>query len=179
MENLAILYTSKYGNTQKYAQLLNQELQTKVNLLNADIQDYQNVIILTSVYAGKLYDGDKILNIIKNNLDKKFFIITVGMSDVSNDKVLTLRKEVIEQTLGHDIATKITSYHLSGGINFKNLKFKDKMLLKVLHRGLKSRPQDQRSSTEQSFIDNYGQSFEVLDEQRLQTIVQAIKNELI
>lgn len=72
--NTVIVYASKYGCTEKCAELLSKKLSDKVNIINLkevndiDISKYEKIIIGGSIYIGKIQK--EVTEFCSKNLDK-------------------------------------------------------------------------------------------------------------
>ena len=69
-----IIYSTKYGSTEKASELLKENMKGEVDLVNImketvpDIKGYDNVIFGGSVYIGKIQK--KLTNYINENIDE-------------------------------------------------------------------------------------------------------------
>ena len=82
-----IIYGSKYGTTEQYAQELSKKTGIKSEEYTNvhDINQYETIIYLGALYAGNVLGMKKTLNKIEDCSNKKIIIATVGLAD-PNDK---------------------------------------------------------------------------------------------
>ena len=86
MERTAVVYTSKYGATEKYARWIGEELECPVfsldNLSKGQLDNYDNIIYGGGVQAGGIKGFDKFKKWIKPLIGqpgKKIVVFAVGL----------------------------------------------------------------------------------------------------
>lgn len=93
MENIAVVYKSKYGSTKIYAQWISQE--TKADLFEGSEIDAEKLSEYdTIIYGGGLYaDGISGISIITKNYEtlknKRIVVFTVGIAPTDNDEAFS------------------------------------------------------------------------------------------
>ena len=82
-----IIYASQYGSTKQYADELSKRtgIETAEYTDITDINQYDVIVYLAPLYAGRVMGLKKTLNKIRGVQDKKLIIGTVGLAD-PNDK---------------------------------------------------------------------------------------------
>ena len=86
--NSIIVYGSNYGTTKQYANELSRRTNMKVisfKKVNQQINDYDNIIYLGALYAGGVLGMSKTLKKLNNISNKKIIIVTVGLSDPTDE----------------------------------------------------------------------------------------------
>ena len=173
MNKIAVVYRSKSGFTQKYAQWIAQAvgadlLPAKGVRLN-DLMAYDTI-----VYGGALYAaGINGIRLITKNFEKlknkKLIVFTLGATPV--------RPEIVEQVrnanLTADQQAHIRFFMLRGGFDKSKLRAFDNVLmalLKIKLKGIKNPDADQRG-----MLAAYDHPADFTNEKRIAPIVAAIR----
>lgn len=132
MKNL-IIYSSKHGGTEKIAEKISSLLEGESNLYNLkekrkiDLDDYQNIILGGSIYAGQLRKD--LINFSENNLQKllqkntALFICCMRTGEIAQEQI---KNNFPEKLYNH---SEIKAA-LGGEYNFNKLNFLEKMVVK-------------------------------------------------
>ena len=127
-----IIYKGKYGATRQYAAWLGEELKLLVQdtgTINGEqLNNYDTLIIGSSVYIGKL----QIEKWLKNNLsflrNKKIFFFQVAATPPEQKE----KRQVYNETgIPKEIQGNCSFYFLHGRLNIKKLSWPDRLLLKA------------------------------------------------
>lgn len=169
-----ILYGSQYGTTKSYAIKLAELTGIGVYRFDQikDISNYEMVIYFGGLYAGGvkgIKDTVKYLS-----PDAKFIIATVGLADVLANENINNIRESLKKQVPDGVLAKAAIFHLRGGINYKKLNTKHKMMMALLHRSLKNKPLAELSAEDKLFMDTYNQEVCFVDFHALQPIKQVI-----
>ncbi len=130
-----IVYSSKYGCTEKCADFLSKELKDKPDIINlknckdVNLSLYNKVIIGGSIYMGKIQKEvsdfcSKNLEVLK---EKKIGLFICGMQEgdsINTEINQNFPKELIE------IATVIK--HFGGEFDFSKMSFFEKLIVKIV-----------------------------------------------
>jgi len=173
MSKVAVVYRSKSGFTQKYAQWIAQatgaDLLPAKGVRVADLMAYDTV-----VYGGALYaTGINGVRLITQNFDqlkgKKLIVFTLGATPV--------RPEIVEQIRSANFTAEqqahIRFFMLRGGFDKAKLTPVDKVLMALLKaklRRVKDPDADQRG-----MLAAYSHPLDFTDEKHIAPIVAAIK----
>ena len=118
-----IMYKSKTGHTERYAKMLSEELDIPCySYKEAKVNDNDEVIFLSYIYASKIMGLSKVLN--KYNVK---VIIAVGALAYSKDYVNTLK-----QTNNIDKPF----FYLRGGIDYSKLNFIFRKFLPIIGKDI-------------------------------------------
>lgn len=131
-----ILYKSKWGSTQQYAEWIAQEVLDgvaididKYDFL--DIDNYNKVVIGSRVYMGKIEALDQLKKNWQRISSKEVYLFMVGLIPMENpDSVKSL--EAIPQEIRNNITGLIK---LPGRVDFKKVGFFDKLIVKLMGMG--------------------------------------------
>lgn len=132
--NTLIVYTSKYGCTEKCAKLVSEYLNDKADMLNLksdkniDLTKYDKVIIGGSIYIGKIQKEvtefcSKYLNTLK---EKRIGIFICGM-----------QKDAIETEINQNFPPELLEIaevkeYFGGEFSFEKMNFMEKMIIKKI-----------------------------------------------
>ncbi|WP_423363521.1 flavodoxin domain-containing protein [Mycoplasma sp. P36-A1] len=178
IENTIVINQSKYGHSAEYANYLASILDVKIGKFKTNIDNYENIIFVCPIYGGNLYLLKKVVPILEKAKDKKVFMITVGMSNVDNPQIIIQRNEILAHNIPEDLLNNITSFHLSSGIKFSKLQFKDKLILSVIYKNSKKKDPETISAEAKKFIDNYNVNYTIDNEEKIDDIAEIIKSEI-
>ena len=127
-----ILYKSKYGSTEQYAQWLSHDLHLPIldidNVSEESIMLQDFFIIGSPVYIGKILAGKwlrKHESILKN---KKIFLFLVCGTEVKDDNQVA---RILRENLTVSLQKSCVLFFLPGRIVKKNLSWLDRILLKA------------------------------------------------
>ena len=175
--NSIIIYGSHYGTTKQYAEELSRQTNIeRVSFKNVkDINNYDKIIYLGALYAGGVLGMAKTLNKLNNISNKTIIIATVGLADptdevnknnIRNNIKIQLKKEVFENA-------KI--FHLRGGIDYTQLNFVHKTMLKLLYNRIKNLPEEKKTPEDKAMIDTYNKKVNFIEFSTLDKIINEIQ----
>ncbi|NLW41646.1 MAG: hypothetical protein GXY89_00750 [Tissierellia bacterium] len=174
-KNPLVLYSSKYGHTKKYAELIAQRLNVKANNIeDTDLEKLSDVDVIiygSSLYAGNINKSKEISKLI----EKELIIFTVGLANPKN----TDYEEVVNRNFSTKDKEKIKFFHLMGGIDYTKMSLKHKMMMWVMiniliRKQLKENPTPDLISLKES----YGKSLEVFDNKNLEELIKYVEDTL-
>lgn len=175
--NSIIIYGSHYGTTKQYAEELSRQTNIeRVSFKNVkEINNYDKIIYLGALYAGGVLGMAKTLNKLNNISNKTIIIATVGLADptdevnknnIRNNIKIQLKKEVFENA-------KI--FHLRGGIDYTQLNFVHKTMLKLLYNRIKNLPEEKKTPEDKAMIDTYNKKVNFIEFSTLDKITNEIQ----
>jgi len=128
-----VLFNGKYGATDQYASWIGNRLHVPTveagPLSSILLQDYEYLVIGSSVYMGKLVLADwlkKYASLLKNH---KLFIFIVCATP-STDK--TGQDQIIRENIPESLLNKSSIFFLPGRLDLKALNWSDKFAIKVV-----------------------------------------------
>ncbi len=172
---IAVVYSSTTGFTRKYAIWIAEALEAKCHALNdmknEDFEDYDFF-----VYGGSLHAvGITGLNTFKERISKfkdiNWTVFAVGATPVREDVVPIL----IRENLTLEERDQIRLFYFRGGFDYDALKFKDKLLMKLLKLKIKMKPQNERTPDEKGMINVYDQRTDFTQKKSIEEIVNYVK----
>lgn len=171
--NGIILYGSRYGAALQYAQAL--EVRTGLPALSYDLvtslEDYDTIVYLGSLYAGKTTGLAKTAPKLPRSHPFRLLVATVGLADPENEDSLTRIRENLVKELSPGIFARTAHVHLRGAIDYQVLSFHHRMMMKGLCTVLRRQPQPERSPDTQVILDSYGKDADFIDFDALKPIL--------
>ncbi len=171
-----IVYGSRYGTAQRYAEALSARTGIKVVSYTEirDLADADHVIYVGSLYAGGVPGLSKTAKKLPADGLQKFFVVTVGLADPGNEEnVQNIRKSVRRQ-IPEWLWQRTELFHLRGGINYRQLGFFHTIMMKALYSKVKKIPPEKRTAEVQGLIDTYQQTVDFTDFERLDEIMRKL-----
>ena len=173
-----ILYGSRYGTAQRYAKELSKR--TNINAVSfenvQDINMYDKIIYIGSLYAANVLGLDKTFKKIKDASGKTIILVTIGLSDPLDDKnIYTIEKNIYNQ-IPNDIFNSIKKiFHFRGAIDYNKLSFGHKTMMKLLYKALKNKPKETLTAVDRAIIQTYNKKMDFTNLQDLEKIICEIR----
>lgn len=177
MNNIAIVYKSKYGSTKKYAQWIAEE--TKADFFEySEIKAKKLMEYDTIIYGGGLYaSGIAGISIITKNFDflkdKKIIVFTVGLASTDRKEVFV---PIIEKNFSKEMRDNISFYHLRGGIDYKKLGIIDKIMMAVLKTIISKKNPNELSDDDRELLATYGKKVDFTEKNTITPLLLSLKN---
>lgn len=175
--NAIILYGSKYGSTQRYADRLSEETGIQaVSYREAPALSDKGVIVyLGALYAGGVLGLAKTLRGFTLGDCQKLFIATVGLADPLEEG----NRENIRKALKKQISDKLWQqagiYHLRGGIDYQRLSLGHRAAMALLCQTLRRKPEAQWSEEDRALVETYGKQVDFTEFSMLEPLIQDIR----
>lgn len=171
MNNIAIIYKSKYGTTKRYAEWIAQELNATLmeasQVKPSQLQSYDIVI-----YGGGLYaSGILGLKLVTENSCKRLVVFTVGLAKPE----ITDYSSILEKNLPPELLEKTKVFHLRGGIDYQNLSIVHKVLMAMMKKMVTKNAGKEVSGEEQAFLETYGGKVDFTDKKSIEPILVFVK----
>lgn len=173
-----VLYTTRHGATQRYAERVAQPLDALVKEAAyaklAQAKTYDAIVLGCPVYAGKL----KGLGFFADNMEelegKRLVLFTCGLYDPAQADVRENLDRQIREALG-DAAARVSVFHLRGSIRWASLGLMERMMMSVLLGQIKKKDKSARSATETLLLEAEGGALDFSDEADIGAIVHAAR----
>ena len=172
--NSIIVYGSNYGTTKQYANELSRRTNMKVisfKKVNQQINDYDNIIYLGALYAGGVLGMSKTLKKLNNISNKKIIIVTVGLSDPTDEVNKNNIRNNIKNQISKEVFEKAKIFHLRGGIDYSKLNFAHKTMMKLLYNAVKNLPKEKLTAEDRAMIETYNKKVNFIDFSSLDEII--------
>ena len=176
MKNI-IVYGSNYGTTKQYANELSRRTNMKAisfKKVNQQINDYDNIIYLGALYAGGVLGMSKTLKKLNNISNKKIIIVTVGLSDPTDQVNKNNIINNIKNQMPKKFFEKAKIFHLRGGIDYSKLNFAHKTMMKLLYNAVKNLPKEKLTAEDRAMIETYNKKVDFIDFSDLDKIINEV-----
>lgn len=169
--NAVVIYTSKYGTTQKYAQWIAEELDVPVfeasRIKPVQLMDYDVVIYGGGLYAGGILGA----KLVAKNPCKSLIVFTVGLATPEN----TDYSDIMAMNFTQEQLGQIEVFHLQGGMNYSKLGMVHKAMMAVKRKETEKTPPAQRSSDDHLLLETYGDEVDFTDRTKIKPIVDYVR----
>jgi menaquinone-dependent protoporphyrinogen IX oxidase len=180
MAKVLIMYYSKYGTTKKYAEWIAKELKGDIfdinNMKQNILVNYDIIILGSGLYAGKINGINILLRNYETLKEKKLIIFTCGLADYSKIENINAINKRFEETIPENIREKIRLYCLRGGINYKKLNLKHKIMMGLLKKMIVKKGLKKMNEENKEFMETYGQAVDFMDENSITEIIKYCKD---
>lgn len=173
--NSIIIYGSHYGTTKQYAEELSKRTNIKAisfKKFNQQINDYDN---LGALYAGGVLGMSKTLKKLNNISNKKILIVTVGLSDPTDEVNKNNIRNNIKNQIPKEVLEKAKIFHLRGGIDYSKLNFAHKTMMKLLYNAVKNLPNEKQTAEDRAMIETYNKKVNFIDFSSLDKVANEIQ----
>ena len=170
-----IVYGSQYGTAKRYAEKFSQMTDIPVTSYEdiKELTGYESVMHFGGLYAGGVTGLKRIVKLLPQNA--KFMIVTVGLADVGDEKNISNIKKALSKQVPEKFLKNALIFHLRGGIDYKKLNFKHKMMMAFLYSRLKKLPEAEKTPEIKALMETYNSKVDFVDYSALDQIVEAIK----
>jgi menaquinone-dependent protoporphyrinogen IX oxidase len=176
MNKTIIIYDSRYGHTKKYAQWLAEELNASIceikNTNATTWNDYSTFVFGSSLYAGRSKAALTIVKHFKQLRDKKVVLFTCGVADVTKESNLVNINKALDKVITSEIRSRTAIFHLRGGIDYANLNFIHKAMMKMVYSQLSKKPDSELTDENRDVLATYGQTVDFSNKEMLAPIIQ-------
>ena len=173
-----VLYTTRHGATQRYAERIAQPLDALVKEAAyakiAKAKTCDTIVLGCCVYAGKIKGLDFLADHAQELADKRLVLYTCGLYDPALEENRRPLEEQIRAALG-DLADRAAVFHLRGALRWNNLGLVERMMMKALLSGMKKKPEGERTEIERQLIETEGGALDFSDEADIGAIVHAAR----
>ena len=171
-----IIYGSCYGSTKQYAEELSKRTNIKaISFKNVkEINAYNTIIYLGGLYAGGVLGMTKTIKKLRDFSNKKIIIVTVGLSDPTDEVNKNNIRNNIKNQIQKEIFEKAKIFHLRGGIDYSKLNFAHKTMMKLLYNSVKNLPEEKLTAEDRAMIETYNKKIDFIDFSSLEQIISEI-----
>ena len=173
-----VLYTTKHGATQRYAEKIAQPLDALVKEAAyakiAKAKTYDAIVLGCCVYMGKIKGLDFFSTYAEELKDKRLVLFTCGIYDPTEESVRADLDAQIKKALG-GAAAYVQVFHLRGSVRWQSLGLAERVLMKAMLAEIRKKPEAERALIEQQLIEAEGGAIDFSDEADLAPIVHAAR----
>ena len=171
-KKILVVYTSKYGSTQKYAEWIASELSADLfaakTVEPTALSQYDIVIYGGGLYAG----GIAGVKLITSNSCKNIIVFTVGLADPN----LTDYSAILNKNFTPELLAKTKFFHLRGGIDYKKLGPIHKSMMAMMKGMIQRKPESEREPEDKEFLNTYNTKVNFEDKGTIQPIISYVKD---
>lgn len=179
MQNVAVVYETKYGSTRQYAEWIADDLHCEVferrSIRANDLQEFETIIYGGAVYAGGVLGS----NFIRKNLDvlgeKNLVVFTCALSDPANEKNTRNIRDHLRKSLTEPVMDHVKIFHLRGAINYKKLGMVHRIMMAMMHRSVVKKDPESMTQEDREMLVTYGKSANFMDKDSVQPIVDYVR----
>ena len=141
-----IIYGSQYGTARKYAEEFAKRTNIEIKSYKdvTDIDQYNTVVYIGSLYAGGVLGRKKTLAKILQCQDKNIIIATVGLAAPADMENTDNIKNSMKRQLSKELYENAQIFHLRGGIDYSRLNFKHKTMMGLLYKKAIGLPEEKK-----------------------------------
>ena len=167
-----ILFQSKYGATEKYADLLSQEtgfpcIETKKAQVKQTI-DYDVIILGGGVYAF----GIAGMSFLKKNIsalsEKKIIIFCCGMAPFDDSTIIEIKNHNMKEM------PSVPLFYCRGACNTEKISFTDRALCNMLRKAVAKKNPEDYNVLEKALIEAENKNCDWTDKKYLEPIIEYI-----
>ena len=178
-----VLYGSKYGSTRRYAQELARRLGFDCldhrQATGQEAGQYPVIVYGGGLYAGGVLGLAKTLRNFSLQNGQKLILVTVGLADPNEPENQHNIRTSLQKQLPAGLLYQAKIFHLRGGIDYQQLSFGHRTMMKLLYQSLQRTPFEKQTAENRAFIETYGKHVDFTDFRALEPIIQAIQRETI
>ncbi len=176
-----IVYGSQYGSTRRYAEKLSE--QTGIPAVGykdvPNLSDMKIIIYLGGLYAGGVLGLAKTLRNFSLQNGQKLILVTVGLADPNEPENQHNIRTSLQKQLPAGLLDQAKIFHLRGGIDYQQLSFGHRTMMKLLYQSLRRTPLEKQTAENRALIETYGKKVDFTDFGALEPIVLEIQRETI
>ena len=175
MNNIIVIYDSKYGSTRRYALWIAEALACEAafrkafnpeNLINYD----------TIIYGGGLYAGGVSgISLLTENFDrikdKNIILFTCGLADPTDPDNVSHIREGLAKVLTPEMLNTVHLFHLRGAIDYSRLGLVHKAMMAMLHGTMLKKDYASLRKEDQLMLDTYGKKVDFTDQSSIAPII--------
>ncbi|NLP33710.1 MAG: flavodoxin [Clostridiales bacterium] len=171
MNNIVVLYQSKYGATKKYAKWLSKELSCDVietkKAKVEDVEAYDTIILGGGIYAS----GIAGISFLKKNFDrlkgKKVMVFAVGASPYNEKAMHDLKERNLKGEL-----SDIPFFYCRGAWNEEQMSWIDRTLCNMLKKAVAKKNPAEYEPWESALMEAIGTNCDWTDKKELKPIIE-------
>lgn len=174
MENIVIIYQSKYGATKKYAEWLSQELSGDLVETNkaviGQIEKYDVIILGGGIYASGIAGISFLKKHYYKLKGKKIIVFAVGASPYDENAMTALKERNLKSELAH-----IPCFYCRGAWNEDIMSWKDRTLCNLLKKAVAKKPPASYEPWETALLQAIGSDFDWTDKKYVKPIIEYVQ----
>lgn len=174
-----IIYGSQYGAAKRYAHRMAER--TGIPMIPydkaEDLTECSTIIYIGGLYAGGVLGLARTMRN-PNFKPKRWFLITVGVSDPQDEETRRAIREQLQKQIPQEWFSKAQIFHLRGALDYEALKPSHRILMSLLYHRTKKQDAETLSAEDRAFLETYQKKVDFVDLNQLEPILEQIQNEL-
>jgi len=173
-----IIYTSKTGYTEQYAQMLSEALGCEVvqssHLDQVNLEDYDTIVYGGGIRSLKINGLKHILPKLNQLEDKKIVLFAVGASENNETNTTSLHEKNIEDNHIH-----YPMFYMQGGFDPDRLSLFMRFMLHRVKKSIRKKETnhpDTLSEEDRNFLDFFQTPHEHIERENLEKLIDYIQN---
>lgn len=175
MERTVVIYKSKNGSTEKYANWIGEELKCPVvkaeDFSKKDFEDYDNIIFGGWVHAGGIMGFDLIKKNMRRLEGKKIVVFAVGLNVMGTEARMQLR----EINFDKKRVKGMTCYYCPGAYDPYAVKGIDAGLMKMMTKMLESKKPEEVTEDDKILLTAVKEGTDMVDKKYIEPIVNEFR----
>ncbi len=175
MKQACIVYASRYGSTRNYANWLAEALQIPAcptaAAETAQLEACRLLIFGGGLYAERLNGIGWLERQMRARPDRTYLVFACGLSDPQSPE--TCRR--IQASVQNALPQPAQVFYLRGGMDYARLGRRDRMMMALFCRMLRSRPAEAQSEQVRQLLASYGKSVDYTDPAALAPLIEAAR----
>ena len=175
MNKTLVLYFSKYGTTKKYSEWIAEDLNGNIFDIKYKnkirLNEYDTIVLGSGLYAGSI----KGINLLVKNFEKikgkKLIIFTCGLADCSKTENIDNINRRLFKVIPEKVLEKVKIFYLQGGIDYKKLSLKHKIMMAMLKYMVLKKGKDEMDDEDREFLHTYGQAVDFTERKNIDGII--------
>jgi len=173
MDNVAVIYKSRYGTTKKYAGWISEGLGAKL-LKAEDVKPEQLLSYDIVVYGGGLYAGGiDGVGLVTKNRCKSLVVFTVGFTNPDT----TDYSEILKKNFKQDILERTKVFHLRGGIDYQQLGLMHGTMMALRKKMIEKKAESKLTDEDRLIIESYGRTIDFADKATIEPLVDYVRGQ--
>ena len=168
-----IIYSSKTGNTEKYAKWIAEELGTKAVPANKvkvkDLKDQDTIIYGAGIYAERINGIKFIKKNLKKFKGKRLIIFANGFSFDDKESIEKMK----EKNFTPDELQQIEFFYMRGAFYMDKLPIKEKMMMTVVKKAMKDK--EDLEEDEKMLLEALNSPFDHVEIENIKALIDSIK----
>lgn len=172
-----VVYSSKYGTTQRYAQWIAEALECpakKLRDVNAqELNTYDTIIYGGGIYAGSVSGLKKFLPRLGTAQGKRLVLFIVGMTNPSQTGAYD---EIANRNLPAEWRERFEVFYLRGDQLFSKMSGMHKLMMRMPKAMIEKKPQAERTEEDHKFLESFGCDTVFSNREQVEPILQKLSH---
>lgn len=171
-----IVYKSKTGFTQKYAEII--ALETAASCMNSegisagDLAGYDRIVYGSRLFAGKIDGLDEFKKVFARSGSKSLVVFATGATPNAAAQIIN---EMWKANLSEEELSAIPHYYMQAGLNYENMPFIEKTVMKIMSVMMKKKKN--KSEQDEGFARAIAASHDISSKEYAMPLIEYLKEE--